>query len=223
MSLVSFISETLARRRQTMCMNRYQQFATLGKGFDIEGTASIHNESGDPSRIEIGDYFRVCNGSITCKNGATVKIGSFGVLQDAALIRCADQITIGDFVGIAEKSVIVDNNTHKIGVEHWIKHRLTVAPGGPGYPGLGNGWELSDSAPVVIGDGVWIGSNCAILKGVTIGDGAVIARGSTVTRDVEPYTIVAGNPAKPVKQMDPPDRPIKEIAAELIDQLNMSI
>ncbi|MDF2094127.1 acyltransferase [Knoellia sp. 3-2P3] len=51
---------------------------------------------------------------------------------------------------------------------------------------------------VNIGDDVWIGASAVILKGVTLGEGAVVGAGSVVTRDVAPYTIVAGNPAKPI-------------------------
>ena len=57
------------------------------------------------------------------------------------------------------------------------------------------------SAPVVIEDHVWIGFNVAILKRVTIGKGAIIGAGSVVTQDVEPFTVVAGNPAKIIKQL----------------------
>ncbi|AKE63582.1 2,3,4,5-tetrahydropyridine-2,6-dicarboxylate N-acetyltransferase [Microcystis aeruginosa NIES-2549] len=57
------------------------------------------------------------------------------------------------------------------------------------------------SAPVVIEDHVWIGFNVAILKRVTIGKGAIIGAGSVVTQDVEPFTVVAGNPAKIIKRL----------------------
>ncbi len=57
------------------------------------------------------------------------------------------------------------------------------------------------SAPVVIEDHVWIGFNLAILKGVTMGKGAIIGAGSVVTKDVEPFTVVAGNPAKIIKRL----------------------
>lgn len=53
--------------------------------------------------------------------------------------------------------------------------------------------------PVVIGNDVWIGARVIILPGVKIGDGAVIGAGSVVTKDVEPYSVVAGNPAKRIR------------------------
>ena len=54
-------------------------------------------------------------------------------------------------------------------------------------------------APIVIGDYAWVGTNCTVLPGVTIGEGAVVAASSTVTKDVPPYTVVAGSPAKKIK------------------------
>lgn len=53
--------------------------------------------------------------------------------------------------------------------------------------------------PIIIEDDVWIGANAIILSGVTIGEGAIIGAGSVVTKNVEPYTIFAGNPAKKIK------------------------
>jgi acetyltransferase-like isoleucine patch superfamily enzyme len=58
-----------------------------------------------------------------------------------------------------------------------------------------------DSAPIIIEDHVWISFNSIILKGVTIGKGAIIAAGSVVTKDVAPFTLVAGNPAKLIKHL----------------------
>jgi len=62
---------------------------------------------------------------------------------------------------------------------------------GKAYPFKGN---------TIIGNDVWIGFNATIMPGITIGDGAIISTNATVTKDVEPYTIVGGNPAKPVRK-----------------------
>ena len=58
---------------------------------------------------------------------------------------------------------------------------------------------LKNDEDVIICDDVWIGCNATILKGVTVGKGAVVAAGSIVTKDVEPYSIVGGNPAKNIR------------------------
>lgn len=60
--------------------------------------------------------------------------------------------------------------------------------------------DLPIKGDTVIGNDVWIGQNATILPGVHVGDGAIIGLGSIVSRDVEPYTIVAGNPAKPIRK-----------------------
>ena len=73
----------------------------------------------------------------------------------------------------------------------------------------GHGVSLADrgkanpiSEPIVIEDNVWIGANTIVLKGVTIGRGAIVAAGSVVTRDVAPMTLVGGNPARTIKALD---------------------
>jgi acetyltransferase-like isoleucine patch superfamily enzyme len=58
------------------------------------------------------------------------------------------------------------------------------------------------SSPVKIGDNVWLGARATVLKGVTIGDGAVVAAGALVTRDVPSRTVVAGVPARVIKHLD---------------------
>ena len=62
--------------------------------------------------------------------------------------------------------------------------------------------QLIKAAPVTVEDDVWLGTGSIILPGVTVGRGAIIAAGAIVTQDVEPYTIVAGSPAKAVRQLD---------------------
>ncbi len=62
-------------------------------------------------------------------------------------------------------------------------------------------WDVVNTAPIKICDNAWIGMNAIILKGVTIGEGAIVGAGSVVTKSVPPWTIVAGNPAQVVKQL----------------------
>ncbi|MDD2414306.1 MAG: CatB-related O-acetyltransferase, partial [Eubacteriaceae bacterium] len=86
--------------------------------------------------------------------------------------------------------------------------------------------------PTIVGNDVWFGYECVIMPGVHIGDGAVIGTRSVVTRDVEPFTVVAGDPARPVRKRfddatidrlmalkwwDLPDEAIREFLPDLID------
>lgn len=103
--------------------------------------------------------------------GGRLTLGS-GYVNIGARISCFMAITIGHGVAIADDVLIRDSDSHDI-----------VSSSRP------------SAAPIVIGDHVWIGARASILKGVRIGDGAVVAAGAVVTRDVPPRTLVAGVPA----------------------------
>jgi acetyltransferase-like isoleucine patch superfamily enzyme len=211
-----FFVNIYRKKTQRDLVTRWHSLATIGADFMVHGSSAIENESKDPARIIIGKKSRIISAALIVKENANITIGDYCVLQNGSSVSALEKVTIGNYVGIASGTSITDNNTHALGAENWIRHRIKVAPGGSGYSGLGNGWELSDSAPVTICDAVWIGSGCRILKGVTIGEGAVVASGSVVTKDVEPYSIVAGNPAKKVKQIERPAKTIDEIAQEIL-------
>ena len=100
-----------------------------------------------------------------------------GVAIAATLFVADAQITLGDYVMIA-------HNVELYTTDH--------DPDDPAFS--------RRNAPITINDRAWVGSSAIILKGVTIGEGAVVAAGSVVTEDVAPYTIVGGNPAKFVRE-----------------------
>jgi acetyltransferase-like isoleucine patch superfamily enzyme/coenzyme F420-reducing hydrogenase beta subunit len=109
---------------------------------------------------------------------AELTLGS-GYINTDTVIICKNRITIGDGAVIARNCYIVDSDYHSLLDE--------------------TGAALNKDAPVTIGNHVWIGQGCIILKGVTIGDGAVIAAHSVVTKDVPAAALAAGNPAKVMK------------------------
>lgn len=101
-----------------------------------------------------------------------------------------EKLKIGNFVSIAE------NVTFILSGGHYLNTFTT-------FPIKGAYFKESDESlckgPITVCDDVWIGYGAIILSGVTIGQGAVVAAGSVVTKDVEPYSIVGGNPAKLIK------------------------
>jgi acetyltransferase-like isoleucine patch superfamily enzyme len=215
LSVYRRIQKRISDYKLSLLTNNFKANAQIGTDFKIELGAIIQNESGERSRIVIGNKCKVF-GALKCKLSGQIVVGDYSVIQDYASINCLTSIKIGSFTGIAEGVLVTDNNTHSTDTEDWIAHRIRCAPGGVGYPGLGDGSEKSESAPVVIGDAVWIGGMSTILKGVTIGDGAIVARGSVVTKDVEPFTVVAGNPAKKVKDLTRPQESVHQIAQRLL-------
>ncbi len=108
-----------------------------------------------------------------------------------------DRLIIGKFCQIAAGVEFVMNGAN---------HQMNAVSTFPFY--TLEGWDMAPPAPAdlplrgdtVIGNDVWIGQNAVILPGVHIGDGAIIGASSVVGRDVEPYTIVVGNPARPVRK-----------------------
>ena len=107
-----------------------------------------------------------------------------------------DKLIIGKFCQIASGVTFIMNGAN---------HQMNAAST---YPFYIMGWEqpapsmtdLPLKGDTIIGNDVWIGQNATILPGVHIGDGAIIGLNSVVSRDVEPYTIVAGNPAKVIRK-----------------------
>ena len=115
---------------------------------------------------------------------AKLSIGAMTYIAENTAIHCGERVTIGKHVLISADCIIMDRDFHPI----------------PGN-------SAEKVAPVIIEDNVWIGYRCIVLKGVTIGHGAVVGAGSVVTKNVPPCTIAAGNPAKVVKE-GLPDLPV---------------
>jgi acetyltransferase-like isoleucine patch superfamily enzyme len=110
------------------------------------------------------------------------------------------RLSIGDRVLIGHNSSIFDCDTHPLNAA--ARHQQYVEIITKGQP---THIDLRDEG-VTIDDDVWIGCNVVVLKGVTIGRGAVIGAGSIVTTDVPPYVLVAGNPARFIRDLTPVER-----------------
>lgn len=127
------------------------------------------------ARVSVSGSFRIFEASMVWVNeGATLDLGS-GYVNSGLTMSVFQSVKIGSNVAIAENVTIRDSDNHRI---------CDRTPG---------------PQPISIGDYVWIGMNAIILKGVTIGDGAVVAAGAVVNRDVPPGMLVAGVPAKLIR------------------------
>lgn len=126
---------------------------------------------------------------------AKIKVGERVFIGLNSILFCREKIIIGDDVMISWGCTLIDTNAHSLNSNSRINDVLDWNLG-PEH----KDWTEVVTKPIEIKNKVWIGFNSIICKGVTIGEGAVVAAGSVVTKDVAPYTIVGGNPAKFLKK-----------------------
>jgi acetyltransferase-like isoleucine patch superfamily enzyme len=147
--------------------------------------------------VEIGEQTQVLGSLVFDKTKASIKIGNRAFINGT--IICASKVSVGDDVLISWDTTIIDHNSHSTffsrrsqDAVNWLENDKN--------------WEDVKISPVEIKDKVWIGFNSIILKGVTIGEGAIIGAGSVVTKDVPPWTISAGNPARIIREIPEQER-----------------
>jgi acetyltransferase-like isoleucine patch superfamily enzyme len=181
LKMIHFIASVIVKRRNSI---------SVGVGTKLNWLRLIAASGGVFIIGEDGIINAKCNFD---KSSALIVIGNRCYIGKSNLIA-SDSITIGDDVIISWGVTIVDHNSHaaeweyrKRDVFDW--HRNT------------KDWTGVKQKPVIIGNKVWIGFNAIILKGVTIGEGAIVGAGSVVTKDVPAFTIVAGNPARVIRKI----------------------
>ncbi len=130
------------------------------------------------------------------------RIGKHVVFYPGVWIAPGKNLVVGDYVDFALDVLVTTGGGVTIGDRTLIGYRTQILSSNHRIPeGRGKIFTAGhDGKPIVIGNDVWIGANCLILPGITIGEGAVVAGGSVVTKDVAPFNIVAGNPARVLKE-----------------------
>lgn len=165
----------------------------------LETTYSFQRfRSTRPDAVRIGRGASVYLGVMfDLEPDARLSIGDFSLLNGSRLI-CDREITIGRFCLISWNTVLMD--TRRVDRDPDARRAALRAAA------LSPHREFTSAVPgdpIAIGDGVWIGFDSCILPGVRIGDGAIVGARSVVTSEVPPFTIVAGNPARVIRQLDP--------------------
>lgn len=173
---------------------RFKKYVHLGKNVVISHLSNVLIDN--DSSIEISDDCEI-HCTLSAKYGCRIKIGKNVSIRGYTLISGINEIIIGDCVVISNNVHIYDNNNHPTSAS---KRRIMMENQFINPDLKSHKW--SESSPVIIKDNVWIGERATILKGVTIGEGAIIGCDSVVTKDVPPYHIAAGNPAKILKEIE---------------------
>jgi acetyltransferase-like isoleucine patch superfamily enzyme len=171
----------------------------VGKGLKVTHRAEIFHHGSDKNQISLGDFI-VLDGTLEVYKNGKMSIGDYSYVGRAR-IYCANKVFIGEYCLISDNVCIMDSNLHPLSA----KKRAEIA----------NNWALgkfpdvyadTPNSPVILENHCWIGFGSAILKGVTIGEGAVVGAGSVITKDVPPWTIVAGNPARIIREIPENER-----------------
>lgn len=132
-----------------------------------------------------------------------VSIGKRCFINSGTSFISRSKIQIGDDVTIAWGCTFYDHNSHSIDWKERQNDVLTELDNLNNNRNIleNKNWSSVKTRPIIIEDKVWIGFDCTILNGVTIGEGAIVGAKSVVRENVPPYTIVAGNPAKVIKKI----------------------
>ena len=166
---------------------RFASRIRLGRGAYLDENVYIH---ACPDGVKIGENTLVMHGSVLHVYNfrglphAFIRIGRDSLVGEYSVIRGQGGVTIGD-------RVYTSPGTQIIAVNHIFND--------PQRPFVEQGITAEG---IVIEDDVWLGSNCVITDGVRVGNGSVVAAGAVVTKDVPPHTIVAGVPAKVLREID---------------------
>jgi acetyltransferase-like isoleucine patch superfamily enzyme len=172
----------------------------LQEGAFLSHSARIRNALGDSNKILIGRHSHIRGELMIFGHGGRISIGEWCYVGVGTRIWSAGSIEIGNRVLISHSVNIFDNLTHPLKAAD--RHEQAKQIFTSGHPR-----EISlDEKPVKIGDDAWIGACAMILRGVSVGEGGVVAAGAVVTRDVPAYSIVAGNPAVVVRELSPDER-----------------
>jgi len=173
--------------------------AGCGPGLRVTERANLFVHDAGREQIRLRPNALI-DGTVEVYRSGRLTVGRSFFLGRSRLY-CAHSVTIGDYVLVSDQVTIMDSNLHptrasrrRVIADAWSQGR---------FPDV---YLDVPGSPVVIGDDVWIGYGAAILKGVTLGQGVIVGAGAVVTSDVPPWTVVAGNPARVIRELDPDER-----------------
>jgi acetyltransferase-like isoleucine patch superfamily enzyme len=196
--LIKAVNAVLSRLNRFLILTQVKsQVVALGR-LSCGPNAVVYNHA-TRADIEFGDGV-LLDGTVECYRRGKLSIGEFSYVGRSRVFA-AENVRISKGVYISDYTVIFDSDLHPISgskrfrdLKDWNKGK---------FPDV---YTNIVSKPVDIGDYAWIGALCVVGKGVTIGEGAIVGAGSVVTKDVPAYTIVAGNPARIIREIPADER-----------------
>jgi acetyltransferase-like isoleucine patch superfamily enzyme len=182
-------------QRQRQWMGLLADNFSLAPGARIsKADVSVRGRAG--CSLSVGADSDIEGSLVLERDDAIIRIGDRSFIGGRTTVGCAESVTIGNDVLISFDVLIMDHDGHSVNfgeratdVQDWAAGRKQ--------------WQHVPIAPVEICDRSWIGAKAIVLKGVTIGTGAIVGSGAVVTKDVPPHCVVAGNPARVIRTLEP--------------------
>jgi acetyltransferase-like isoleucine patch superfamily enzyme len=189
---IDVIERSIADRKIQRC----REFVIIGSKSEFYVEAKVFNFRNNKQAITIGERSHIRGELLTFAFGGNITIGSDAYIGEGTRIWSAEEIIIGNDVLISHNCNIIDTDSHEMNyLERSENYKRMIEKGHSKEKG-----NVVTKA-IHIADHVWISYNVSILKGVKIGKGAIVAAGSVVTKDVDEFSIVAGNPAVFIKSV----------------------
>lgn len=196
--LLGALRKKLAAKREKDRFEYLSKYCQLNSktyyqpGFNVD----IRKPMEDKVFLSVGENGVIAGNYIFETDEGKISIGNRVHIGGSTFIS-RESITIEDDVTIAWGCTFYDHNSHST---VWEERSNDTVQEYEDYLKYGDSirnknWSVVKKAPIKICQKAWIGMNCIVLKGVTIGEGAIVAAGSVVTKDVAPWTVVGGNPA----------------------------
>jgi acetyltransferase-like isoleucine patch superfamily enzyme len=204
--MISKLRKAAEAWRAAVTRLRLLRLAQAGRGVQLERGVLLSY----PRRIHLGDGAKIARNVALRANSRLepgISIGDRCTIQDGALLNASEGfVHVGERSWIGPFCVVYGNGGVRIGRDVMIAAHSCITSVGHRHDELARPMMAQgiDVRPVTIADDVWIGMNCTILPGVSIGRGAIVAAGAVVRRDVAPYSIVAGVPAREVGRRGAP-------------------
>jgi len=171
--------------------------ATCGKNVVFRDTSRILNPTGDKGKIVLDDNVLIDGELHVFNYGGMITMGEYSYIGMGSRVWSGEKITIGKYVLISHNVGISDTSVHEYNYLERAERYKDLMENG--FPKDKAGIK---TAPIIIEDYAWINFNSIIMRGVTIGKGAIVGAGSVVTKDVPPFAFVAGNPAKIIRMLN---------------------
>jgi len=176
---------------------RLNEMALVGENVWISGEALILNNAHPKEKLSIGKNSRIMGSLLLFDFDGEIEIGEDCFIGPDTRVWSAKKIKIGSRVLIAHNVNIHDNISHPLDAYERYKENLNFV-----NTGIHTKTDIK-SAEIVIGDDVWIGFNVTIMRGVKIGEGAIIGSNTLVKDDISPWTVNIGNPSRVIRIMEP--------------------